>query len=208
MIRHLFNIVAALSLLLCVATAVFWVRSYRVSDWLVRTNMADPVRADHDWGLHMYKYDVAWWNELSVGWNRGELWLMWRECATKGPSWDGRIERGWKWAHGEAYDYELSTREQWLGGWFFFPRPGGEFDRNFVVSCFVVLFCAALLPSVWLIRRVRAIRRRADGKCLSCGYDLRAGTDRCPECGTPIPFQARICINFRLGRYPAGLRLI
>ena len=40
------------------------------------------------------------------------------------------------------------------------------------------------VPSWLLWRARRAIRQEKEGYCRSCGYDLRASPDRCPECGT------------------------
>lgn len=38
-------------------------------------------------------------------------------------------------------------------------------------------------PWPWQVRARRAWRRRAAGRCVECGYDLRGSPHRCPECG-------------------------
>lgn len=46
---------------------------------------------------------------------------------------------------------------------------------------------STVLPVTWLalrfLRLLRARRMRRKGLCPSCGYDLRATPDQCPECG-------------------------
>lgn len=49
------------------------------------------------------------------------------------------------------------------------------------IPALVLLF--ALSPVVALIARRRGSRRRMEGHCKKCGYDLRASSERCPECG-------------------------
>ena len=45
---------------------------------------------------------------------------------------------------------------------------------------------AAVLPSLWALLWWRRRPLRRQGACPTCGYDLRASTTRCPECGTSI----------------------
>jgi hypothetical protein len=49
-----------------------------------------------------------------------------------------------------------------------------------VVSLFAILPLAA---GVRHVRRRRRARRLNTGRCIACGYDLRATPQRCPECG-------------------------
>ncbi len=45
----------------------------------------------------------------------------------------------------------------------------------------------SILPLFRIIGYLRWRKRSKRGLCLSCGYDLRASTHRCPECGAEIP---------------------
>lgn len=45
---------------------------------------------------------------------------------------------------------------------------------------------ALVLPARWLFACVRQRRRIGLSLCVQCGYDLRASTERCPECGAAI----------------------
>ncbi|MDB5289968.1 MAG: hypothetical protein JWL69_1209 [Phycisphaerales bacterium] len=60
------------------------------------------------------------------------------------------------------------------------------------------ILATGTLPVTWLAPIARAtarvvlarvsnsMRRRQPGRCVTCGYDLRATPERCPECGTVV----------------------
>ena len=52
---------------------------------------------------------------------------------------------------------------------------------GFVLGLFLL---PAMLKGPFLTRH---LREEIGGLCLDCGYDLRATTERCPECGSPVP---------------------
>ena len=49
-----------------------------------------------------------------------------------------------------------------------------------------IVLAGFLLIVVGFLDVARQDRRRSSGRCLACGYDLRASPDRCPECGTRV----------------------
>jgi hypothetical protein len=58
--------------------------------------------------------------------------------------------------------------------------------RQVAVPLWMVMAAAIVYPVLWARRVIRervAARRASEGRCTTCGYDLRASAGRCPECG-------------------------
>jgi len=63
--------------------------------------------------------------------------------------------------------------EEWLMGW------------RIWIPYWLLVIIFMLLPIYAGYRRMRYGKRTATNCCPSCGYDLRASPERCPECGRP-----------------------
>jgi hypothetical protein len=66
-----------------------------------------------------------------------------------------------------------------------------------------------VLPLVWLCnsarQRLRRLSRRRSGRCISCGYDLRASVGCCPECGAGIDSKCESDVSSTcVGTRPSG----
>ena len=159
--RHLLNLLTALSLLLCVAVCVLWVRSYWVPE------------------------SVSYWGNAHV---LGLYSSKGRAALTLATGTIGPAERE---AGGYGLRYKVVNPPSVItaGRWGFvirrIPVSGGTWSGTLhmvVVHDWLPVAAAALLPGAWLFRRVR-MRNRRPGLCTICGYDLRATPGRCPECG-------------------------
>lgn len=83
----------------------------------------------------------------------------------------------------------LLAPETYTGGHFYLGGfgPFNESERWFFGWLILAL---AVNPLVWILSLIKRARHEIDpeedpspGFCKSCGYDLRATPDRCPECG-------------------------
>jgi hypothetical protein len=172
LLRWTFNTLAMASLLLCLATAGLWVRTYWVGDeFFAHRPDASGSVAEH------YAFNI-WSHRGRLGGSFG-----WSERPEAGPipRWEFEFKHwsegpialaigdyGFSSFRGVSEDFAFNTRTWSLPDWA-------------LVSAF------AVLPAIFAFRQIRAVRRRRHrarlGLCPACGYDLRASPGRCPECG-------------------------
>src|SRR4051794_195696 len=173
MTRRLLNLLTAVSLLLCVAVCGMWVQSYSVSEFLGWSDPARFVGALSMHGLLRFEYgtypnDDQGWSHVAYPTPAGPAAGLWQEVRARDRG-GGRLR-----ALGIAcasVDYDSDGRRL----------------RRALYLPHWLLAGAALAAPAWRLRRaIRARRRPGAGACATCGYDLRATPDRCPECGTDV----------------------
>jgi hypothetical protein len=169
LLHILINIATSLSFLLCAATMVIWVRSYRTVDDVSYIVDAPPLPS------------VSYFaNSLE-----GELTLDRFVRTAPSPQTAGRLPTGFSARQGGvSRRYRPPVNLLGFGG----DVRRGPFGVQYevVVPYYAIGATTALMPALALWRRVRGSRPRS-GFCPTCGYDLRATPDRCPECGTELP---------------------
>ena len=158
---------SAAFVLLASAATVAWVRSYWVSD-------------------------SAWWNAPNqvhaVAVSRGKLELYFQQV---GPTAPFRVpaNRGHHVqppSNIHLADSGLATAWERFGFGYTAGADVYGFRRIVMVPCWSMASVAGGLSTLCLLwrKRMRISNRRGQNHCVSCGYDLRATPDRCPECGT------------------------
>lgn len=176
--RRLFTILAGISFLLCIGFAVLWVRSY----WAFNTfSWPRP----HGQGTSIDEYAAAS--------ERGILWLRYHPNAWE-DDFNGAIKNRWDFDSWPACGTMGVAREETWGrtGFIYEGFQTKDSRAGFYISCphWFAVATSAILPALWIQgvhRHRRRTRRIRLGLCLTCGYDLRASSDRCPECGTATP---------------------
>jgi hypothetical protein len=159
--RWMIDGLTVLSLVLCVATAGFWVRSYSV---LEAVEFRKPFS-----GI--------------LGWSRGEIAVGLTVHGVPRAGFQYTATRA-TFSLAEKARGEFGSNRSEVGGIIWGREPRG--NKWIVLPCWIIATITAITPALWLGRAVRQRLRVRPGFC-SCGYNLTANVSGvCPECGMAV----------------------
>ena len=188
--RLTLNVISAMSLLLTFATMVLWVRSYWVTDFINWYS----VKSGGEWRVSstrgQFKISEHYWrgdDPPGTGEN-GELPKAYYGTEKSEPL-SAYVPQSFVWLHWHWETGEDTVRTISLAGMTWESTTGSEqapysyTPLLVAIPHWLLLALALFAPGRVIHRAVRRRRSVSLGLCLSCNYDLRASTDRCPECG-------------------------
>jgi hypothetical protein len=181
--RRLFNAAALVSLLLYALTMAAFVRSLRRSDQLQWFRHASDDRFDYRW----YLLVISGRGGVELAYDAEVLEPIDPRYWAAHGDW---VWRGWSVGPPQYPRPAFGSRQRaTYGFWFEWSNTPGTIRREIILPYWLLLVATAAPPLTWLVRRRRQRLRRqraVAGLCTTCGYDLRASTETCPECGARI----------------------
>jgi hypothetical protein len=155
--RRAFNLLAAVSLVLCVVVVVFWIRGIYRYDWF-------------GYATHWDSKHIARYYRLASGGGAFEAYYG-RQSVT-----NGRDEAGFTWHSEQAWGYTIFAPKRRVhhnfAFWNYSNAFFGRIIRVLVPDWILLLLCMtpmAVKCTQWL----RGRRELGSSRCATCGYDLR-----------------------------------
>jgi len=163
--RRLFTLASLLSLLLCVATVVLWVRNTdRLWDWTTPEHDRRFIGIEPGQFVFL-RMDTpfGYFQATAVSFSRTSSLVPYPQFS----KW-GFVGHDFRGLNGVRLVY-------------------------LAVPAWAVVFLTALFPSLWLISAIRHLQVRGQPLCDLCSYNLTGNTSGvCPECATPVSGKTKV----------------
>ena len=100
-----------------------------------------------------------------------------------------------RWWHGswswEATPVAPGPQRRFPGLKYWNQQQNGATHGHVVrVPFWLITGASLVLPALWLAGQIHhaqlRLQRTSEGRCVTCGYDLQASPEKCPECGTAV----------------------